>query len=83
LKKAGTRRIAAILMLAGWYFVVAPYQKPDAPMGKWEVDDRSDTESDCQLYKNSLALAVSNAMKTKGQTQPDETQARLLAGECV
>jgi hypothetical protein len=72
-----------VLALAGWYFIVAPYQKPDAPMSKWEVKDHYDTESDCQQSKHILALVISDTMKKKGQAEPDDTETALLAGECI
>jgi len=77
------RYAVTVLAVVGWYFVVPPIDKPTAPMSQWTVQDRYDTEADCQNYRQILDSHINNSMEQNGHTKPDSAQTMLLLGECV
>jgi len=74
---------ATIMAVVGWYFMVPPIDKPTAPMSQWTVQDRYDTEADCQNYQQILGNHINNVMQQEGHAKPDTAQTMLLLGQCV
>jgi len=47
-------RHAAAFALAGWYLMLPPLEKPNAPLSQWKILARVDSEAECQGERKGI-----------------------------
>jgi hypothetical protein len=57
-------RLTAALALVGWYLMVPPNKKNDAPLSEWTVSRSYDSAQDCQSAQNKNRDQAAAKLKT-------------------